>query len=271
MKIAKIVLPLIITLFLILIFFFQILIEDGLPSIVCLDCFYLLNQFHDFYEKTRQAQESLHQLFFKSEEAITDAQCDDDKTDSYTKQEDNDEASTPQDFAQGDDEYIEEDVNDVDSKLELEDLPKERKTKPATKKSTRQAKKKGRRKSNVKSEVEFGSVSDVEDDHTYGGKVISKIPENYMTGTDSDIESLEAQTKSEASKSGRNKNSTERHPWLCTDCNDKLPSLEALEKHHASVHNQIAKYMCVKCCKVYEKYYGFLTHVKRHKTSAKFK
>jgi len=76
----------------------------------------------------------------------------------------------------------------------------------------------------------------------------------------------------ETTKHGRKKaEGLERYPWLCTDCNDKLPSLEALEEHHETVHNQKAKYMCVQCCKVYDKYYGFLTHVKRHKNKAKFR
>jgi hypothetical protein len=76
----------------------------------------------------------------------------------------------------------------------------------------------------------------------------------------------------ETTKHGRKKaEGLERYPWLCTDCNDKLPSLEALEEHHETVHNQQAKYMCVQCCKVYDKYYGFLTHVKRHKNKAKFR
>ena len=73
-----------------------------------------------------------------------------------------------------------------------------------------------------------------------------------------------------ANKSRRRGESLERYPWLCTDCNDKLPSLEMLEEHHQTIHNQKAKYMCVQCCKVYEKYYGFLTHVKRHKNKPKF-
>lgn len=63
----------------------------------------------------------------------------------------------------------------------------------------------------------------------------------------------------------------ERHPWLCTDCNEKLPSLEALEAHHEQVHNQLAKFMCVQCSKIFDKYYGFLTHVKRHKVKTKFR
>lgn len=76
----------------------------------------------------------------------------------------------------------------------------------------------------------------------------------------------------EAVKHGRKKTEgLEKYDWLCTDCNDKLPSLEALEEHHETVHSQQAKYMCVQCCKVYDKYYGFLIHVKRHKNKTKFR
>ncbi|XP_043800829.1 gastrula zinc finger protein XlCGF46.1-like isoform X2 [Apis laboriosa] len=91
-----------------------------------------------------------------------------------------------------------------------------------------------------------------------------------MTGTDTDLEIIEAHAV-EILKFGRKREeSLNRYPWLCTDCNDKLPSLEKLKEHHETIHNQQAKYMCVLCCKVYDKYYGFLTHVKRHKNKTKF-
>lgn len=90
-------------------------------------------------------------------------------------------------------------------------------------------------------------------------------------GTDSDIETIVLGRKNNNVKAERKKSiRMDRYPWLCTDCNDKLPSLEALEEHHKTIHNQKAKYMCVQCCKVYEKYYGFLTHVKRHKNKLKY-
>ncbi|XP_020281733.1 zinc finger protein 660-like [Pseudomyrmex gracilis] len=56
----------------------------------------------------------------------------------------------------------------------------------------------------------------------------------------------------------------EKYSWLCTDCNETLPSLVSLVEHHEKVHNQPPKYMCVQCSKVYDKYQGFVTHVKRH-------
>lgn len=99
----------------------------------------------------------------------------------------------------------------------------------------------------------------------------SNIICTFKVETESNLEIRETRTI-EATKHGRKKTEgLERYPWLCTDCNDKLPSLEALEEHHETVHNQQAKYMCVQCCKVYDKYYGFLTHVKRHKNKAKFR
>lgn len=56
----------------------------------------------------------------------------------------------------------------------------------------------------------------------------------------------------------------EKYSWLCTDCNETLPSLAGLVEHHANAHNQSPKYMCMQCSKVYDKYQGFVTHVKRH-------
>lgn len=88
-------------------------------------------------------------------------------------------------------------------------------------------------------------------------------------GTDTDLEIIEAHTVEILKR--KREESLNRYPWLCTDCNDKLPSLEKLEEHHETIHNQQAKYMCVLCCKVYDKYYGFLTHVKRHKNKTKFR
>lgn len=85
------------------------------------------------------------------------------------------------------------------------------------------------------------------------------------------MEMIEAKAKDPDVPGRKRGKVLDRYPWLCTDCNDKLPSLEALQTHHIVVHNQQAKYMCVQCCKVYEKYYGFLTHVKRHRTKSKFK
>ncbi|CAD6229455.1 GSCOCG00006602001-RA-CDS [Cotesia congregata] len=114
-----------------------------------------------------------------------------------------------------------------------------------------------------------------------------KIPDDYMAGTEftgrelsasgssdscgiSDIKINELNSKSIKKQQEKETISLEKYPWLCTDCNDKLSSLEMLEKHHKIVHNQQPKYMCVQCCKVYEKYYGFLTHIKRHKIKSKY-
>lgn len=56
----------------------QVLITDGLPLVVCIDCCELLNQSSDFFEKTNQAQESLRQLLVdaKSEPQPIEANID---------------------------------------------------------------------------------------------------------------------------------------------------------------------------------------------------
>ncbi|XP_074109586.1 LOW QUALITY PROTEIN: uncharacterized protein LOC141534249 [Cotesia typhae] len=134
-----------------------------------------------------------------------------------------------------------------------------------------------------------GGDSYVKDKRLIKRKPNVKIPDNYMIGTEfpgrelsasgssdgscgiiSDIKINELNSKSIKKQQEKETISLEKYPWLCTDCNDKLSSLEMLEKHHKIVHNQQPKYMCVQCCKVYEKYYGFLTHIKRHKIKSKY-
>lgn len=62
----------------------------------------------------------------------------------------------------------------------------------------------------------------------------------------------------------------ESYPWLCSDCDEKPTSMMALRTHHQTVHNQMPKYVCVECPKVYTKYYGFITHVRCHRYHLKF-
>lgn len=60
------------------------------------------------------------------------------------------------------------------------------------------------------------------------------------------------------------------YPWLCADCDEKPPNMIALRTHHQTVHNQMPKYVCVECPKVYSKYYGFISHVRCHRYHLKF-
>ncbi|XP_043523671.1 zinc finger protein 737-like isoform X3 [Frieseomelitta varia] len=171
--------------------------------------------------------------------------------------------------------FIEENKNGNHQKYENEepqDVIKQKKCKIQFKKSTlKQTRKKLKRKSQKMEDSDMYINADLKKEHKdIDIKTNIKIPDNYMTGTDTDLEIIEAHTV-EILKFGRKREENlNRYPWLCTDCNDKLPSLEKLEEHHETIHNQQAKYMCVLCCKVYDKYYGFLTHVKRHKNKTKF-
>ncbi|XP_015437887.1 PREDICTED: putative zinc finger protein 735 [Dufourea novaeangliae] len=266
----------------------QVLISDGLPLTVCIDCCILLNQCSDFFEKTNQAQTSLRQLLTdtKSEPQSLAANIDYiQKTVAFPKEEEVGDMITEcqlsnsyiQESNASHDYFIEENKNISQEKYETqepESNAKEKKCKIQMKKtSPKQPKKKLKRK-NQNQKMEDSNLyinSDLEkEQNSMSVKTNIKIPDNYMTGTDSDLEIIESHT-TEALKFGHKRGENmDRYPWLCTDCNDKLPSLEGLEEHHETVHNQQAKYMCVLCCKVYDKYYGFLTHVKRHKNKAKF-
>ncbi|XP_033339603.1 uncharacterized protein LOC117228050 isoform X2 [Megalopta genalis] len=267
----------------------QVLITDGLPLTVCIDCCILLNQCSEFFEKTNQAQTSLRQLLIntKSEPQSLETNLDYiEKSVAFPKEEE--EAGDTVTGCQLSNNYIQEsdvshnyfieETKSISQKKyevkESENNAKEKKCKIQMKKaSPKQTKKKLKRK-NQNQKLDDSNLyinSDLEKEHSnMNVKTNIKVPDNYMTGTDSDLEIIESHT-TEALKFGHKRgDNMDRYPWLCTDCNDKLPSLEGLEEHHETVHNQQAKYMCVLCCKVYDKYYGFLTHVKRHKNKAKF-
>ncbi|XP_053994972.1 putative zinc finger protein 66 isoform X1 [Hylaeus volcanicus] len=266
----------------------QVLITDGLPLTVCIDCCILLNQCNEFFEKTNQAQTSLKQLLidpksepqslqtsinyiektvaFPKEEEVAEGIVECHLTNNYIH-----ESNISCNY------FVEENKNSNHQKYEAkeaQDIVKQKKCKIQMKKTPlKQTRKRLKRKSqNQKMEDSNMYInSDLEKEHNnINVKTNVKIPDNYMTGTDSDLEMIEAHT-TDTLKFGHKRGETlDRYPWLCTDCNDKLSSLEGLEEHHETVHNQQAKYMCVLCCKVYDKYYGFLTHVKRHKNKAKF-
>ncbi|KAL6422112.1 hypothetical protein ACFW04_010872 [Cataglyphis niger] len=268
----------------------QVLITDSLPLTVCIDCCDLLNQCSEFFEKTNKAQISLKQLLvnLKPEPQPIEPNIDYvEETIEFPK----DEVNNREEIAecQSACNYINDTVNvlntydfiegcnksDSSKTQETQDNIKQKKCKIQMKKSSpKQTKKRLKRRNQIqrmeeKSELHMSSQIDKEQNDA-AVKNNLKIVDNYISETESNLEMRETRTM-ETTKHGRKKTeSLERYPWLCTDCNDKLPSLEALEEHHETVHNQKAKYMCVQCCKVYDKYYGFLTHVKRHKNKAKF-
>ncbi|XP_076624470.1 uncharacterized protein LOC143343448 isoform X2 [Colletes latitarsis] len=267
----------------------QVLITDGLPLTVCIDCCILLNQCNEFFEKTNQAQTSLRQLlidsksqsqsletninyiqktvaFPKEEEEVTEGIVECHLANNYIQ-----ESNVPCNY------FIEENKNSNHQKYEAkesQDTMKQKKCKIQMKKTPLKQTRKRLKRKNQNPKIEDPNIyinSDLEKEHNnMNVKTNVKIPDNYMTGTDSDLEIIEAHTTDTLKFGHKRGENLDRYPWLCTDCNDKLPSLEGLEEHHESVHNQQAKYMCVLCCKVYDKYYGFLTHVKRHKNKAKF-
>ncbi|KAK0098679.1 hypothetical protein PV326_005090 [Microctonus aethiopoides] len=273
----------------------EIAVTDGLPHSVCIDCCVLLNQCSEFYEQTNQAQASLKQLFIESSKLKISQRTLEHNTEYIEKTENfsTEEQHSAVELAETSyvTESVNNDINDCyynDDNHVISDTPKDvtdeisahKKKSITVKKSLfKETKKKIKRKTNSKSSsiINACTASSVTDNpekclEIKDTKTLIKIPDNYMTGTDSDMEIIDKRTRESQNngKKGSRGETLDRYPWLCTDCNDKLPSFQMLEKHHQSVHNQQPKYMCVQCCKVYDKYYGFLTHVKRHKNKLKF-
>ncbi|XP_015123948.1 zinc finger protein 260 [Diachasma alloeum] len=248
----------------------QVVTSDNLPLSICIDCYDLLDQCTLFYERTHQAQISLRHLFIdiKPLPDSSDPNIDHvEKIVEYSNKTEDETADLGDDYIPGDeldpdyltDENEQNEIPEIDHKYtpleppEEVEPPGENKTSP--KQSIKQVRRRVRKPS---SPIRSGSETEE-----------IKIPDNYMTGTESDKEMIESRIDDypKAKKRGR---TLDRYPWLCTDCNDKLPSLESLENHHNVVHIQRPKYMCVQCCKIFEKYPAFLSHVKRHKNKSKF-
>ncbi|XP_003424691.2 zinc finger protein 2 [Nasonia vitripennis] len=272
----------------------QVFVSDCLPLSICHECCTLLNQCNDFYEKTNQAQCNLRHMLTDSKETSQSALVPDVRSNFVEKTEDisKGEVYVEDLIAEGniDDEEYSDNSENNDITTEKEHISQENVKYNKEDEDSKITVKKGSPKQNNKKKVkrkislnkgdedDFQDPSEVikkEQTNVRDGKSRMKIPDNYMTGTESDMELIVLSGKKVSTeqlpKSGRKRGERlDRYPWLCTDCNDKLPSLDALEEHHETVHNQKTKYMCVQCCKVYEKYYGFLTHVKRHKTKTKY-
>lgn len=58
--------------------------------------------------------------------------------------------------------------------------------------------------------------------------------------------------------------------WLCCDCSEELPDVDALRMHHSNVHKQIPKFMCSICSKVFTHYPGFISHYRRHQENDRY-
>ncbi|XP_043480816.1 zinc finger protein 300-like isoform X1 [Leptopilina heterotoma] len=287
----------------------QVLMNDDLPLTVCIDCCVQLNLCSEFYEKTNKAQISLRQLLMnvktdvhviegnieyidkslvdplkpEQNERIVEFPPNHNYITNTVIDNNSDNIDPSIDISNSVEIGSTVEINNIyfsdgnlDTKLKFEseitvNESRNRKCKVSSKKSATKQKRKMKKRNQKMDEQELEATSDLEDElNGLDSKSSTKIPDNYMTGTESDMEMIGARVEDPDAPGRKRGKGLDRYPWLCTDCNDKLPSLEALQTHHIVVHNQQAKYMCVQCCKVYEKYYGFLTHVKRHRTKSKY-
>ncbi|XP_044752040.1 gastrula zinc finger protein XlCGF26.1-like [Coccinella septempunctata] len=60
------------------------------------------------------------------------------------------------------------------------------------------------------------------------------------------------------------------YPWICCDCQQTFRSSEELKNHFSADHNQVPKYSCADCQKIYTKYIVFLNHVKLHHVTLRY-
>ncbi|XP_014225233.1 zinc finger protein 260-like [Trichogramma pretiosum] len=230
----------------------QISTADSLPQAICYNCLKILNQSNDFYIKSNDAQLLLKKVFLESEKSLK-------KNTSFTDSNNHTSSIFLPEFKDCSSDDSRDNHNDNMSNYSLNntDIENNENIGDQDVKNQKIARK-------VKRKNNENKTNCIKED-----KKNRKRPDNYMTGTDSDMEMLISTEKKPSNllqKSGTKKREKQfRYPWLCTDCNEKLPSLETLNEHHKNIHNQDSKFMCVLCCKIYNKYYGFLAHVKKHK------
>ncbi|KAL3280611.1 hypothetical protein HHI36_003848 [Cryptolaemus montrouzieri] len=60
------------------------------------------------------------------------------------------------------------------------------------------------------------------------------------------------------------------YPWICCDCQQNFQTSEELKDHYTTDHNQLPKYSCVDCQKIYSKYTTFLSHVRLHQVTLRY-
>lgn len=180
----------------------QVLITDGLPLTICIDCCDLLNKCNEFFEKTNQAQISLRQLLIdpKSEPQPIEPNIDYvEETVEFPKNEVNNREEIVQCQLPGN--YINETVNILNTSYFIEgcnknensetqdnsmqDNAKQKKCKIQIKKcSPKQTKKKVKKKGQMqKSESELYISSEVEKEQSdVELKDNIDIVDNYMPG-----------------------------------------------------------------------------------------
>jgi len=188
----------------------QVLITDGLPLAICIDCYELLNQCSDFFEKTNQAQISLKQLLIdaKSEPQPIETNIDYvEETVDFPKDESDDRKEMVECQLPGN--YINDTVNILsgsyfmegcnkgensetretqDSHSHLQDSLKQKKCKIQVKKSSpKQIKKRLKRKSQIQKteeETELHISSKMEDKEQNDAPVKNNIKtvDNYIPG-----------------------------------------------------------------------------------------
>lgn len=182
------------------IIFVQVLMTDGLPLTICIDCYDSLNHCSEFFEKTNQAQISLRQLLIdpKSEPQAVEPNIEYEETIEFPKNEAINKEEIVQCQLPGN--YINETVNILNTSYFIEGCNKNETTetqamqdakqkkckiqikKSSPKQTKKKLKKKGQmQKTEEESELHISSQIDKEQDDTVLKDDI-EIVDNYMSG-----------------------------------------------------------------------------------------
>nr|CAD7425930.1 unnamed protein product [Timema monikensis] len=246
--------------------------RDSLPKAVCLDCCTKLDQCSHFHESSLQAQLTLQMIFLPKLDHVVQQHLT-----SIGKVEDVLQQTQPVEFNHFDHDtssMLGEEKNKDGAGLSSLVAPSKRKCRTPVRcaQDTLDAKKE------PADQVRVEEEEDEED-------------EEYLE-------------EEEPLSSRKRRDGWDKFPWRCTDCpqvktlaaltrmkysyfkvepkldrfvdsyrvlyGQELPSMQALRSHHQEVHKQTVRFLCIQCKKVYTKYYGFVSHVRRHKNHMKF-
>ncbi|GLV41602.1 deformed wings [Carabus blaptoides fortunei] len=247
--------------------FFQIKIlpSDKLPKCVCFQCCEKVNTTWEFHEKVQQAQETLRSVITDEEDEEEEESGADYDSDQplaplvKTEKRDSEQNSPPVEFVEC---ILDERTAPTNILSDVEPaagVSRRKKKVPVRHKDNNSEKRKpgrprGRknRKKSVNESEEPASDSDEDNVSVLSGVSDSERNEDGSLVLRSPLESWET------------------YPWMCVECNEKLSNMMDLRNHHQTVHNQLPKYVCVECPKIYTKYYGFISHVRCHRYHLRF-
>ncbi|GLG99973.1 Gs1-like protein, partial [Gryllus bimaculatus] len=260
-------------------------LKDVLPKTVCLDCCAKLNQCSDFFDASAEAQVALHMLFREPKEEVTATSSDQNLE---PPQEDYLHSPVQESHALEEENYSDEEAelpseqdhgNTALTNISSGRPEDDQDTGPGSKRKRRVPirwaleLKSGEEASGVVLQTSSSNSSylhletarhsikakmEAASEERSSSDIVPNVPDTGQTTSPAEVASSvdTVPLEPQGPNPRKRRDGWELYPWMCTDCSQELPSMQALRTHHQAVHNQAPRFMCAQCSKVYTKYYG---------------